>query len=111
LITGKSTHSLEQLRSAFEERPTYAALGPVYPTGTKPDAPAVGLDYVREGVRMLDNEGIGHVAIGGISLSNLDQVLGAGARCIAVCSAVTGAPNPAATCRELKEKVSAYQGA
>ena len=111
MIIGKSTHSLEQLRSACEERPTYAALGPVFATATKPDAPAVGVGYVREGVQRLANEGIGHVAIGGITSGNVDQVLGAGATCIAVCSAVTHANEPAAACRALKEKIIAYQEA
>ncbi|GAI21558.1 unnamed protein product, partial [marine sediment metagenome] len=46
LIIGKSTHSSEQLRAACEERPTYAGLGPVFATETKPTAEAVGLDYV-----------------------------------------------------------------
>jgi len=110
LVIGKSTHSLEELRSACEERPTYAALGPVFKTTTKPDVPAAGLDYVREGVRRLAHEGIGHVAIGGITIDNVEQVLEAGASCIAVCSVVTHAVDPAEACRALKEKISAFRG-
>lgn len=111
LIIGKSTHSLEQLRTACEERPTYVGLGPVFTTATKPGALAVGLDYVREAVHMLAHEGVGHVAIGGITSGNIDQVLDAGARSVAVCSAVTHAEDPAAACRTLKQRMSAYQGA
>ena len=109
LIIGKSTHSLEQLRAACEERPTYVGLGPVFATPTKPDAPAVGLDYVEKAVKILASEGIGHVAIGGITPGNVEQILDAGATSIAVCSAVTGADDPTAACRVLKEKISAYQ--
>ena len=111
LIIGKSTHSLEELRNACEERPAYAALGPVFETTTKPDVSAVGPDYVRQGVRRLAHEGIGHVAIGGITMDNVEQVLEAGATCIAVCSAVTHAGDPAGACRALKEKISAFRGA
>ena len=50
--------------------------------------------------------GIGHVAIGGITAGNIDQVLQAGARTVAVCSAVTTAPDPAAACRQLKERLA-----
>ena len=38
--------------------PTYAALGPVFPTDTKPDAPAVTLDYVRKATERLADTGI-----------------------------------------------------
>lgn len=111
LIIGKSTHSTEQLRAACDEQPTYVGLGPVYTTATKPGAPAVGLDYVRQSVQMLSNEGIGHVAIGGITSVNIEKVLEAGAACIAVCSAVTHARDPSAACHELKRKILAFQGA
>ncbi|MHC4677630.1 MAG: thiamine phosphate synthase [Planctomycetota bacterium] len=99
LIIGKSTHSLEQLRAACAEHPTYVGLGPVFPTGTKPDAPAVGLEYVREAQPVLANTGMGHVAIGGVTLENVEEVLTAGARAIAVCAAVTKAADPAAAPR------------
>ncbi|OHB73788.1 MAG: thiamine-phosphate diphosphorylase [Planctomycetes bacterium RBG_16_55_9] len=111
LIIGKSTHSIEQLRAACDEQPTYVGLGPVFATPTKPSAPAVGLDYVREGAQILASEAIGHVAIGGITPGNVVQVLSAGARSIAVCSAVTGASDPAAACRALKQTISAFQRA
>ena len=109
LIIGKSTHSPRQLRAACEERPTYAALGPVFTTETKPTAEAVGLDYVRQATGILADTGIGNVAIGGIKLDNVEDVLRAGAKAIAVCAAVTKAGNPAAACRVLKEKIAAFK--
>ncbi|UCG59487.1 MAG: thiamine phosphate synthase [Phycisphaerales bacterium] len=107
LIIGKSTHSLEQLRSACAERPTYVSLGPVFTTETKPGAAPVGLDYVTKAVEELAHTGIGHVAIGGITPDNINQVVKAGAKTIAVCSAVTGARDPAAVCRALGERIAA----
>jgi thiamine-phosphate pyrophosphorylase len=109
LITGKSTHSPMQLRTACKERPTYAALGPVFATATKPTAPAVGLDYVRQAKDILDGTGIGNVAIGGITMENVEEVLKAGADSIAVCAAVTKAADPAKACRALKQKISAFK--
>jgi thiamine-phosphate pyrophosphorylase len=108
LIIGKSTHSLEQLRAGCKERPTYVSLGPVFATKTKPTAEAVGLDYVRQGTEELADTGIGHVAIGGITLDNVEEVLSSGARTIAVCAAVTEAADPTAACRALKQKVTAF---
>jgi len=108
LITGKSTHSPKQLRAACKERPTYAALGPVYATATKPTAPSVGLEYVKRAKDILAGTGIGNVAIGGITIDNVEDVLKAGADAIAVCAAVTKASNPAKACRELKDKIVGF---
>jgi thiamine-phosphate pyrophosphorylase len=110
LIVGKSTHSLEQLRVTCDEQPTYVGLGPVFSTATKPNAPAVGLRYVRQAVQWLQHHGIGHVAIGGITSDNVDQVLDAGAKSIAVCSTVTGADDPVEACRALKRKITKFRG-
>jgi thiamine-phosphate pyrophosphorylase len=85
LIIGKSTHSLKQLRAACD----------------------VGLDYVRQATEILAETGIGNVAIGGIDLDNVEEVLGAGAASIAVCSAVTKSGDPMAACRAMKHKITA----
>ncbi len=109
LIIGKSTHSIDQLKSACREMPTYVGLGPVYSTPTKPTAPPVGLDYVKQATNILTDTGIAHVAIGGITPDNVEEVLTAGAEAIAVCSAVTEAGDPAAACRMLKKKIAAFK--
>ncbi|MHC4645819.1 MAG: thiamine phosphate synthase [Planctomycetota bacterium] len=109
LIVGRTTHSPQQLRAACGELPTYVSLGPVFQTGTKPTAEPVGLDYVRQGTEILDDTGIAHVAIGGITLDNIDDVLNAGAKAIAVCSAVTEAADPTAACRALKDRIRARE--
>ena len=109
MITGKSTHSLKQLRAACEERPTYAALGPVFATDTKPNVEAVGLDYVRRATEILADTGIANVAVGGITMDNVEDVLKAGATAIAVCAAVTKAGDPAKACRKFKEKITAFK--
>ena len=108
LIIGKSTHSLKQLHAACQQCPTYVSLGPVFATDTKPTAEPVGLDYVRQATEKLANTGIGNVAIGGITLDNVEEVLNSGAASIAVCSAVTEAGDPTAACRALKEKITAF---
>jgi len=109
LIIGKSTHSLEQLRAACDEPITYASLGPVFATATKPGAEAVGIEYVSKAAQELRGKGIAGVAVGGIGPGNVEAVLSAGADAIAVCSAVTGASDPAGACRELKRRISAFK--
>ncbi|MFQ6036313.1 MAG: thiamine phosphate synthase [Sedimentisphaerales bacterium] len=109
LIIGQSTHSRKQLETACEALPVYVSLGPVFSTGTKPEAVPVGLEYVRDATRELVDTGIGSVAIGGITLENVEKVLKAGAKAIAVCSAVTEVDEPAAACQALKEKITAFK--
>jgi thiamine-phosphate pyrophosphorylase len=78
----------------------------VWATPTKPGRAAVGLDLVRyaaQAVGGADAEGTGKVnesllpwfAIGGIDLSNVEQVVNAGARRIVVVRAITDATDPA----------------
>ncbi|MBN1392207.1 MAG: thiamine phosphate synthase [Sedimentisphaerales bacterium] len=109
LIVGKSTHSIEQLHAACSELPTYVSLGPVSATATKPTASPVGLDYVKQGIAELADTGIAHVAVGGITLENIKDVLNAGAKTIAVCSAVTESADPARACKKLKEKICCFK--
>jgi thiamine-phosphate pyrophosphorylase len=81
MILGKTTHNLEQARQAIRDGADYISVGPVYATPTKPGRQAVDLGYVREAANNLD---IPFVAIGGIDLTNIDDVLGAGAKTVGV---------------------------
>ena len=108
LIFGKSTHSVAQLDVAITELPTYVSLGPIFATPTKPKAEPVTLDYVEQALPILSETGISHVAIGGITLDNLNSVLQAGAKTIAVSSAVVASKDPKVACRKLKEKIVAF---
>jgi len=104
MIFGLSTHSIDQLKSAISQRPDYVSLGPVFATGTKSQLAPAGLKYVTEAMQILSDTGIGHVAIGGITVANIEQVLKAGAKNVALCSAVSQAADPEAMCRKLKDK-------
>jgi thiamine-phosphate pyrophosphorylase len=83
-IIGLSTHNREQLEAANLEPVDYHALGPIFGTGSKvnPD-PVVGVDALREW-RPLSTRPL--VAIGGITLANVGEVLAAGADSVAVIS-------------------------
>ena len=85
--------------------PTYAALGPVFATPIKPKLKPVGLKYLSEAKDILADTGIAGVAVGGINLDNVEQVLAAGVNTIAVCSAVTAGGDPTANCQSLKKKI------
>ncbi|MGN6556306.1 MAG: thiamine phosphate synthase [Verrucomicrobiota bacterium] len=103
LRIGLSTHAPAQAQRALEAGADYIAIGPVYPTGTKPTAKAVTLEYVRWAAA---NVTVPWFAIGGINLSNVDEVLAAGARRICVVSAILNAPDVAKACAEFRKRLS-----
>lgn len=105
MIVGISTHNIDQLKNAISQSPTYTAVGPVFSSLTKPGIKAVGLEYVREAGHLLRDNKIGPVAIGGITLDNVEAVLEAGATAIAVSSAVSKADKPEELCKKLKDKI------
>ena len=99
---GLSTHAPEQARRALAAGPDYIAIGPVYATGTKPTAKPVTLECVRWAEA---NVAIPWFAIGGINLSNLGDVLAAGAQRICVVSAILNADNVAKACAEYRKRL------
>ena len=101
-IIGVSTHNITQARQAQEDGADYIAIGPVYPTTTKDYEPSMGLEVIQEISREMN---IPFLAIGAITLENLDEVLKAGASRVAVCSAIIGSDDIALTTRRFKEKL------
>jgi thiamine-phosphate diphosphorylase len=100
LALGRSTHTLEQVRAACREPVAYVAFGPLFGTASK-DSPwsARGLEALAAAVR--EAAPLPVVAIGGIDAARAPEVLRAGARGVAVISAVAGAADPEAAAREL----------
>ncbi len=90
---GLSTHTPEELALAKAACPSYLAIGPVYPTTLKvmPYEP-VGLVQLRQWVDAAAPFPV--VAIGGISLERLPDVLACKVAGVAVVSAVTQAADP-----------------
>lgn len=81
----------------------YLGIGPVFPTGTKPDAaPATGVDLFAELVAAAN---LPVVAIGGIHGGNCAPLFAAGTSGVAVVSAICGQPDPARATAELRKKI------
>ncbi|HEY5232527.1 MAG TPA: thiamine phosphate synthase [Verrucomicrobiae bacterium] len=100
---GLSTHAPEQAQRALAAGADYIAIGPVFATGTKPDAKSVTLDYVRWAAA---NVTAPWFAIGGINLENLGDVLAAGAMRVCVVSAILNAPDIAKACAEFRKRLA-----
>ena len=95
--------SLEAARAAIVDGADHVAFGSVFASGTKPGAARAPLNLFTQ-ARSL---GVSLVAIGGITLENAVQAVGAGADCVAVISDLFGARDiagRAALYRRLFEK-------
>ncbi|EOV8148311.1 thiamine phosphate synthase [Cronobacter dublinensis] len=102
LRLGVSTHDNMEIDVALAVRPSYIALGHVFPTQTKqmPSAPQ-GLAQLAAHVQRLGDYPT--VAIGGISLARAPAVLETGVGSIAVVSAITQAADWRAATQQLLE--------
>ena len=105
-IVGVSTHAPEEARKAIADGADYLGVGPVFATPTKAGRPAVTLEYVRQVAAMKPS--VPFFAIGGIDLSNLGDVLKAGAGRVAVVRAISDAGDPKAAAEELKKSILEY---
>jgi len=101
-LVGKSTHSVDQAVAAAKEGADYIGIGPLFPTPTKPDYPAVGLDLIHQVRQRVD---IPQFCIGGIKLENLREVVAAGATRAVVVSGILQAEDITDYCLKLKSLV------
>jgi len=102
LIIGCSTHSLAQALEAQQRGADYVNIGPIYATGTKEHATPLGVDMIRT---IRPHLRIPFTVMGGINVDNLADVLDAGARIVAVVTAVTLADNMVEAVRSLRRRI------
>lgn len=105
-VVGKSTHTPEQIDvAAVADDLDYFCVGPVWATPTKPGRTAVGTELVRYAASTGTTRP--WFAIGGIDLSNIDEVVAAGAERVVVVRAITEADDPADSARRLRAALPA----
>lgn len=99
MIIGRSTHSPEQALAAVAEGADYIGFGPLFPTGTKPGRPSIGLQDIAAVQEKLGDFPM--FCIGGINGTTLPSVLQAGARRVVIVSWLLQQPDPAAAARDI----------
>ncbi|HVZ35204.1 MAG TPA: thiamine phosphate synthase, partial [Polyangiaceae bacterium] len=106
LAVGVSTHALDEVDRALEERPAYVAFGPVFTTASKRNPePVVGLALLAEAARRCRRVDVPLVAIGGIDES---RALGVGE--IADLGAVISGLLPAAGLEQVTQAAARLHG-
>jgi thiamine-phosphate pyrophosphorylase len=109
LVIGASSHSLAQALEAQGQGASYVNLGPIFPTATKENVPRLlGPEAIAAIAPLLS---VPYTCMGGIHAGNVDQVLAAGARIVAVVTAVTRAADPRAAARDLVARIRAARRA
>ncbi|MDQ0481662.1 thiamine phosphate synthase [Guptibacillus hwajinpoensis] len=102
-IIGISTHRIQEAREAEQGGADYIGAGPIFPTNSKSDVvDPVTTSYLDEVVSEIS---IPFVAIGGIKLHNVADVVNSGANRICVISEVVGSGDVKGTCEMFIQKI------
>ena len=102
-IIGLSVENLQDAKVANDLDIDYIGISPVFSTPTKTDtASALGLEGIQKITEISKHPSVG---IGGINLSNVQDIIHAGADGISVVSAIMSAENPQDAAHQLKEIV------
>jgi thiamine-phosphate pyrophosphorylase len=100
-LIGGSAATLEEARICLAEGADYIGFGPVYVTGSKADAgPVSGPEGLK---RVVETIPLPIIAIGGITVENVPEVMRAGAYGIAAISAVCCQIDPEGATNALRE--------
>lgn len=101
---GRSSHSPAQFDAEIADPLVdYVCAGPTWVTPTKPGRPAAGLDLLSHAASVAGDRP--WFAIGGIDLSNLDDVMARGATRVVVVRALTEADDPGAAASEFARRL------
>jgi thiamine-phosphate pyrophosphorylase len=103
-IIGKTVRTIPQAMKAEEEGADYVGLGSIFQTTSKQIGEPIGTEII---AKVQDVLKIPVFPIGGINLSNLDQVIRAGGRRIAVVSAVVLSKDVKSSAAKLIERIKA----
>jgi thiamine-phosphate pyrophosphorylase len=104
LLVGVSTHNAQEAAAAVAAGADYCGVGAMFPTALKADREPAGPSLVAAFVSR--HPETPHLAIGGIAPDNVAEVVAAGARGIAVSSAICGAPDPRSAAATLRSIVA-----
>lgn len=99
-ILGSSADNAEDATRLARDGADYAGIGPIFSTTSKTDAgPELGIEGLVKAVRASP---IPLIAIGGITLSNLEEVVATGVHGVALLSAVSLSPHPASVVQKAR---------
>jgi thiamine-phosphate pyrophosphorylase len=106
LIIGASSHNLMEALKAEQDGADYVNIGPIFPTKTKENTvPFLGPGAISEIGPQLT---VPFTTMGGIHPDNIDRVLEAGARRVAMITGITRAKDITERVRQLRKTITDY---
>lgn len=106
MLVGVSTANLIQAKWALQAGADYCGVGPMFATATKPKDTIPGPAYMTKYLKFRPVFPP-HLAIGGITKDTIAEVAAAGARGVAVSSAVCSAKDPMDVCEQIRAALDA----
>jgi thiamine-phosphate pyrophosphorylase len=103
-LIGRSVHSLEEAIRVADAGADYVTFGHVFPTSSHPGLPPRGLSELRA---IVEAVAIPVLAIGGITVDNLADVLATGCAGVAVISAILSSSDPYEAAGHLRRALDA----
>jgi thiamine-phosphate pyrophosphorylase len=102
-MIGISTHRPEEAATAAKAGADFVVFGPVFETPSKQEyGPPAGLDRLSEAVR---TSSVPVLAIGGVTVDRIEEILARGAKGVAVVRAILEADDPAAGARSCSSQL------
>ncbi len=98
-LVGRSVHSVQAAEAAKEQGANFLIVGTMFATRSHPESLPAGPALVQ---RIAERCSLPLIGIGGITPSNVGQIITAGAMGVAVISNILGSTDPEAAARELK---------
>lgn len=106
LLVGVSTHDLNEAQHAIDAGADYCGVGMIFDSTLKPDRTPSGLAYLRAFREQFPSAS--HLAIGGITSANIYQIVDAGARGVAVSTAICAADDPQTVAHEISTAIDSH---
>jgi thiamine-phosphate diphosphorylase len=105
-LIGISTHSPDQVKIAEAGGADYVGFGPIFRTSTKDAGPVQGIEKISAIKKIVS---VPIIAIGGITLANVGEVIRAGADGVAVISSVLSASDRKIAAMEMIRKIRRFK--
>lgn len=102
---GVSIHAVEEAKNADNMGASYVLAGHIFNTDCKKGLEGRGTKFLKE---ICDKVSIPVIAIGGIDLNNISDILEAGAKGAAIMSSVMKSDNPEKLVYKIKDVINSY---
>lgn len=107
MLVGRSIHSVSGATQAQSDGADYLIAGAIFPTASHPNRPTQGVDFLHALRRQVS---LPILAIGGVTMQNVGDIMATGVSGAAVITAISEANDPGLAARELLDEMLGASG-